>query len=45
MLHDALKRGDQDLVGFLISKGAIDKGAEESNIEEDERCRAETDDD
>ena len=45
VLHDALERDDQELIDFLIAKGAIDREGEESNIEEDERCRAGTDDD
>ena len=45
VLHDALKRDDQELVEFLIAKGATDQEGEESNTEGDKRCRAGTDDD
>ena len=44
VLHDALERDDQELVDLLIANGAVDQVEEESNIEEDERCSAETDD-
>ena len=39
VLHDALERDDQELVDFLIANGAVDQVGEESNTEEDERCR------
>ena len=45
VLHDALERDNQELVDFLISKGAVDHVGEESNKGEDEKSRVETDDD
>ena len=45
VLQDALKTDDQELVDFLVANGAADHVGKESNREEDEKSRVETNDD